>query len=448
MASVHQVQSTNLSKASAYAEVHYTQYLPFKGSTLSQQTFSKAVSDTNYVRNPSPMLGVDYSQWSQGRRNGSFAEFSSGQSGQKAPSYQATNEVGETSFAPVGSLDRPHSPYQGLSGVGIDENLKTDRMSPSTVYGSYSPPIISVDPQSLAYLVPNAPDIRAKTWFPEYLQADKDQCLESYGMEVSRDELSKNCTYSQQQEWDDLWAIAKEPTNNWTTTEAAPTTVSPKALTLSVLPGPLSISESSPGRILSLSDSNTDSGSGDDHFDLSGPETLSAVESPQSIRRPRHLLPDSVPGPKRSVPVVPSNGPARGSRKRPLKPKSGRTEEAYSDRSYSSTTSITKISSSRGTERAPAKLLAPKRVEPKPAAANIRQSYPESAKVSPATQHRDAKDEFLIRSKLAGMSYKDIRRQGNFTEAESTLRGRFRTLTKHKTARVRKPEWCENDVCS
>jgi hypothetical protein len=60
--------------------------------------------------------------------------------------------------------------------------------------------------------------------------------------------------------------------------------------------------------------------------------------------------------------------------------------------------------------------------------------------------HRDAKDDFLVRSKLAGMSYKEIRRQGKFSEAESTLRGRFRTLTKHKAARVRKPEWDDNDV--
>jgi hypothetical protein len=63
-----------------------------------------------------------------------------------------------------------------------------------------------------------------------------------------------------------------------------------------------------------------------------------------------------------------------------------------------------------------------------------------------AIHHREAKDDFLIRSKLAGMSYKEIRRQGKFSEAESTLRGRFRTLTKHKNARVRKPEWDENDV--
>jgi hypothetical protein len=59
---------------------------------------------------------------------------------------------------------------------------------------------------------------------------------------------------------------------------------------------------------------------------------------------------------------------------------------------------------------------------------------------------RDVEDDFLVRSRLAGMSYKEIRRQGNFPEAESTLRGRFRTLTKHKAARVRRPEWTDNDV--
>lgn len=81
----------------------------------------------------------------------------------------------------------------------------------------------------------------------------------------------------------------------------------------------------------------------------------------------------------------------------------------------------------------------------------VTQSWSKAGQSSPTVQaahHRDAKDDFLIRSKLAGMSYKEIRRQGKFSEAESTLRGRFRTLTKHKAARVRKPEWNDNDVSS
>ncbi|KFY16722.1 hypothetical protein V492_01130 [Pseudogymnoascus sp. VKM F-4246] len=63
---------------------------------------------------------------------------------------------------------------------------------------------------------------------------------------------------------------------------------------------------------------------------------------------------------------------------------------------------------------------------------------------SPTT--RSTKDAFLIASKQAGMSYRAIRIAGNFSEAESTLRGRYRTLTKVKEERVRKPEWTEGDV--
>lgn len=61
--------------------------------------------------------------------------------------------------------------------------------------------------------------------------------------------------------------------------------------------------------------------------------------------------------------------------------------------------------------------------------------------------HRDTKNAFLIECKRRGLSYKDIKRIGGFKEAESTLRGRFRTLTKAKEQRVRKPQWLEKDVC-
>jgi hypothetical protein len=58
----------------------------------------------------------------------------------------------------------------------------------------------------------------------------------------------------------------------------------------------------------------------------------------------------------------------------------------------------------------------------------------------------DSNDELLIRCRKSGMTYKEIRKVGKFKEAESTLRGRHRTLTKEKNARVRKPEWKDNDV--
>lgn len=62
---------------------------------------------------------------------------------------------------------------------------------------------------------------------------------------------------------------------------------------------------------------------------------------------------------------------------------------------------------------------------------------------------RSARDKYLLKYRRKGWTYKEIREKGNFSEAESTLRGRYRTLTKEKDARVRKPEWQDNDVsCS
>jgi hypothetical protein len=61
--------------------------------------------------------------------------------------------------------------------------------------------------------------------------------------------------------------------------------------------------------------------------------------------------------------------------------------------------------------------------------------------------HRsDSRDAFLLECKRKGMSYREIKKIGHFEEAESTLRGRFRTLTKRKEQRVRKPQWQAKDV--
>jgi len=60
--------------------------------------------------------------------------------------------------------------------------------------------------------------------------------------------------------------------------------------------------------------------------------------------------------------------------------------------------------------------------------------------------NRELMDKYLLEQKRAGLTYRDIKRFGGFTEAESTLRGRYRSLTKPKEDRVRKPEWKENDV--
>lgn len=56
------------------------------------------------------------------------------------------------------------------------------------------------------------------------------------------------------------------------------------------------------------------------------------------------------------------------------------------------------------------------------------------------------KDQLLIHYRQAGMGYSQIQQLCGFKEAVSTLRGRYRTLTKPKEARVRKPAWTDHDV--
>ena len=71
------------------------------------------------------------------------------------------------------------------------------------------------------------------------------------------------------------------------------------------------------------------------------------------------------------------------------------------------------------------------------------QSSPMSA--APADPERARKDALLLKLRREGYTYQEIRRRYHFTEAESTMRGRFRVLTKPKEERVRKPQWTARD---
>lgn len=57
-----------------------------------------------------------------------------------------------------------------------------------------------------------------------------------------------------------------------------------------------------------------------------------------------------------------------------------------------------------------------------------------------------SRNRLLLDMRDRGISYKDIKRLGKFSEAESTLRGRVRMLTKQKHERVRRPQWTTQDV--
>lgn len=92
----------------------------------------------------------------------------------------------------------------------------------------------------------------------------------------------------------------------------------------------------------------------------------------------------------------------------------------------------TRLSSS---QRARQSTPQPKKIEPKPGISEPkRQLIRQLAAIEQATKQRTAQEEFLIKSRRAGMSYKEIKRIGNFTQKESTLRGRFHILTKRNSA--------------
>jgi hypothetical protein len=78
------------------------------------------------------------------------------------------------------------------------------------------------------------------------------------------------------------------------------------------------------------------------------------------------------------------------------------------------------------------------------------QDYFQSRFMAPSTADADAQrkadDETLLQMKQDGCTYKEIRKALHRKVAESTLRGRYRSLTKPRKERVRRPEWTQIDV--
>ncbi|KAG5970582.1 hypothetical protein E4U55_001574 [Claviceps digitariae] len=62
------------------------------------------------------------------------------------------------------------------------------------------------------------------------------------------------------------------------------------------------------------------------------------------------------------------------------------------------------------------------------------------------TESRTREDRILIACRENGMSYKKIKVVHGFNVSESTLRGRYRSLTKESSQRPRKPRWTTRDV--
>lgn len=70
----------------------------------------------------------------------------------------------------------------------------------------------------------------------------------------------------------------------------------------------------------------------------------------------------------------------------------------------------------------------------------------QSHRVVDSHTERKADDQILLDGKKDGLTYKEIRKRMYTKCAESTLRGRYRSLTKARQDRVRKPVWQKKDV--
>ncbi|KAL1888599.1 hypothetical protein Sste5346_009468 [Sporothrix stenoceras] len=94
---------------------------------------------------------------------------------------------------------------------------------------------------------------------------------------------------------------------------------------------------------------------------------------------------------------------------------------------------------------------------PRPTSAGSRQRPRRTRSTASSSRGRYASEEeiearrqrdvfFMYLKDEVGLTYKEIKSQHNFTEAESTLRGRHRALTKASDERRRKPKWSDKDI--
>ncbi|KAF2756416.1 hypothetical protein EJ05DRAFT_477571 [Pseudovirgaria hyperparasitica] len=74
------------------------------------------------------------------------------------------------------------------------------------------------------------------------------------------------------------------------------------------------------------------------------------------------------------------------------------------------------------------------------------QTLPNPAKTLQPTAQRSSSDALILSLRAQGLTFRQIQAHGGFGIAESTLRGRYRALTKCKEERVREPRWMKGDI--
>ncbi|CAD6447570.1 a2333052-5ccc-479d-96c1-1e7bf8818402 [Sclerotinia trifoliorum] len=236
----------------------------------------------------------------------------------------------------------------------------------------------------------------------------------------------------------DYWNHTYLPASNWPPSPFIPSTVRPKALNLSAsFASSVSTATTECSQISAYSSESTAVVSSPEYTPSPSPTGEQSVANQARQTRARQMLPSSRPARNSNARIQPNDRTNPDSHlepqlvtKRPAKHRRGKAETPIIS-AVANTRSHTII-------KDPVVATTPKN--------NVPKGVPPSTIGDAKLRGRSEQNEFLVRSRRAGMSYKTIRSSGKFTAAESTLRGRFRTLTKDKKDRVRKPEWTENDL--
>ncbi|KAG9233999.1 hypothetical protein BJ875DRAFT_441720 [Amylocarpus encephaloides] len=252
-------------------------------------------------------------------------------------------------------------------------------------------------------------------------------------------------TIPEQQLDSSIWTTNVGPeTENYSQPSAYEQSISPKLLTLNTLSSALSVSEYSPCSTPSVIYSSCPS----IEEDRSDQDTQAAQQT--TSQPARRKLPEA-PMMNKFVPVLPSNSRSAQANLASTASSKSNTKRESSTAHASTTTTRTSTAknSTRSKSRKPdrEKEDALKRRAPKSSATKSSTSMAAPRPImSGVGKLKKPEHDYLVRKRLEGVPYKDIKKDGKFTEAESTLRGRFRTLTKPPAERIRKPEWNDSDV--
>ncbi|KAB8295749.1 hypothetical protein EYC80_008574 [Monilinia laxa] len=312
----------------------------------------------------------------------------------------------------------------------IEDQSTNDKTSPNTVYSDLS--ISSKVPPSTYEFIDSSNTVAL------------DGAVPGTYANLNLHDSQPILPYEQQHDLVGLWDQKYEPANSWPPDPNIPSTVRPKSLSLNAsFTSTASISTiiSSQKSINSSAESTTVASSPKDKSNEG--QSVLKQPSPPSLR---HMLPSSRPIQgddsaltelSNSKIVSERTSTSRYSTNRAVKHRRARASNPISS-AVANTRSHTIIKRNLG--------IMDYIVPTKP-----QDDAPESKSppvIDAIELHsRSEKDEFLVSSRRQGISYKQIRSKGKFSDAESTLRGRFRTLTKDKKDRVRKPKWTDNDLC-